>query len=35
MLPDVALGGLMAVGGAASGPENASSKDGDDDGDDE
>jgi hypothetical protein len=35
MLTDVAFGGLVAVGTAAGGPENAGGEDGDDDGDDE
>jgi hypothetical protein len=35
MLADVAFSGLMAVGAAAGGPENAGSEDGDDNGDDE
>ena len=33
MLADVAFGGLVAVGAAARGPENARDKNGDDDGD--
>jgi len=35
VLTDVAFSGLMAVGGAARGPENTRGKDGDDDEDDE